>query len=817
MPDGDSSPPRPSVLTRTTAPAVPCPECHSPVGPNQLGPHLRQAHGYQFLHGLWRSPAAAAQDAVAALVSTRPDPAAWPVLAAAVHELHGPRGVFTLATSLGAALERLPDAERDEAVQAVATVVAGSNPGPALPAALASDEVTASHHLALAVLARLPPPLDPLLFQPAQSLLLDRRLPAEGQLALAARLLRSVTADDPRAADFLQTLVGGLGKARSIERLRELERRAGRHPAIDAACNRFEDRLRMACPRCAIEMRRPDMVRHLWEEHRLVLDGRRVRDPRSVIDDWITSYLARPDPELIERCRTLGERLDPENGADRVNRQLLQRGVADPEARAALVQEAAEAHATLCPACFATVPVAREVPPFAIAERGGRLSSRGYTVDVREKGLFTRLEVRTPNEVVYRGGEPGRWLTLNGAILLLCGPLVFLALVGSLTFSHDSVLKSVAGLLALALAAYGAALAGWQAGVPLAMRARQFAWTVLAPRLHAGGLVDDDAAFLAGLAEICTGDGYGSLRAGLLPPLLTRTERAVNKGQAPPGFLAPLLRLAVEDDAAGRDPVPAVAAHVARCFEGKLPLTVAERLLGDWRADWWTEGNLARLRILLCDRAFAAGFEVRNLQEVGETSPALADVLRTNDPHGLAALRLLWSMRASRPWDRCGETQTAFELAEDVAYAPLLERHPDLLLYQAEPRWQVVADAGTGKMGPAQVVVTTGGLLLQGVEFVTTPQMVEVRGKSQGDDLLLGWALFRGPQPLDELAERMEHWFRFTFHDFLPMTRAAAHWHPPDRVAVLLARGTVPCPECGVSLLPRVGDVGLALDDRAAT
>jgi hypothetical protein len=796
-------------------PPVPCPECRTPVAPHLLGPHLRQAHGYQFYRGLWRSPSAAIDDAVAALVSPRPDPDAWPVLAAAVHTLYGPRGVFTLAASLGAALESLPEEDREPAVQAVAAVLAGGGANAALAAALASDDAAAAHRLALALLGRLPPPLDPLLFQPAQSLLLDRRLPAEGQITLAARLLRSVAPNDPRAADFLQTLVGGLGKSRSIERLRELERRAGRHPAVDAACQRLEDRLRMSCPRCGVEMRRPDMIRHLWEEHRLVLAGRRVRDPRGVIEDWIAAYLARPDPELLERCRTLGERLDPERGAATVNRLLLQRGIADPEARAALVQEAAEAHATICPACYAAVPVPREVPPFAIAQRGGRLSARGYTVEVREKGLFARLEVRTPAALVYRGPEPGRRLTLNGAILVLCGPPVALALLCSVALSQVLVLKAVVGLLALALAAYGVALAGWRGGVPLAARARNFAWTVLASRLHDDGLTADDSAFLAGLAEACAGDGYGARRAWLLPVIVARAERDVIKGQAPPGFLAPLLRLAVEDGAAGGDPVPEVARHVARCFEGKLPLMVAERFLGDWQADWWTEGNLARLRILLCDRAFAAGFEVRNLLDIGELSPALADVLRTDDVSGLAALRLLWSMRATRPWDRCGDVKTAFDLAEDVDNAPLLARYPDLLLYQEEPRWQLAADGGTERMGPARVVVTPAGVRLQGVEFVTTPPMLEVRSKSQGDELLLGKAVYRGPQPLDELAARVERWFRFTFHEFLPMTRAAAHWHPPDRSAVLRSRGTIPCPECGISLLPRVGEVGLALAGKA--
>jgi hypothetical protein len=297
-----------------------------------------------------------------------------------------------------------------------------------------------------------------------------------------------------------------------------------------------------------------------------------------------------------------------------------------------------------------------------------------------------------------------------------------------------------------------------------------------------------------------------------MPSLLSRTERAVIKGQAPPGFLAPLLRLWIEDSTAGDDPVPTVAEQLARCFEGKLPLAVAERLLADWRADWWTKGNLARLRVLLCDRAFGAGFEVRNLLDAGENSPALADVLGTTNRYGLAALRLLWSLRSSRPWDRCGACRTVFDLAEDVANGPLLGRHPDLLLFQEEPRWQVAADGSTAKMGPAQILLLASGVSLQGVEFVTTPLVVEVTGKALGHEMQLGARVFRGPQPLDDLASRMERWFRFAFHDFLPMTDAAAHWLPPDRAALLRAWGTVPCPECGTQLLARVGEVGLALD-----
>ena len=112
-------------------------------------------------------------------------------------------------------------------------------------------------------------------------------------------------------------------------------------------------------------------------------------------------------------------------------------------------------------------------------------------------------------------------------------------------------------------------------------------------------------------------------------------------------------RLQVEADApAGADPVPAVVQQLARCFQGRLPLAFAQQLLEDWAANWWSAGNLSRLRILLCDRAFEAGFEVRNLLDAGQSAPALGTVLDVERPDALAALRLLWSQRPSRPWDR---------------------------------------------------------------------------------------------------------------------------------------------------------------------
>ena len=41
----------------------------------------------------------------------------------------------------------------------------------------------------------------------------------------------------------------------------------------------LQQKLRMTCPRCNIVLPRHAMVEHLWEQHALLLQGARVRDP----------------------------------------------------------------------------------------------------------------------------------------------------------------------------------------------------------------------------------------------------------------------------------------------------------------------------------------------------------------------------------------------------------------------------------------------------------------------------------------------------------------------------------------------------------
>ncbi len=577
----------------------------------------------------------------------------------------------------------------------------------------------------------------------------------------------------------------------------------------------LEDRLRLNCPRCGVPLRRPDMLQHLWQEHKLVLDGRRVRDPWAIIEEWLDEYNSKKDPELLERCRIVGQRIDPEQGLGRVLRRLVARGVDDPEARRTLVEEARDEHASRCPACLALVPVPREVPPYFINQYRGRLSAHGYRVEIDERGLRTLLEVEAPGRLLARGTEPRRRWTARTAATFLTAPFVLLALlvaVGLLDWEVEPVWP-VAGLL---IGAAAVRRLGWRVGrgrVPVETRALNHAWGLLAPRLHEGGFRLEDSAFLAGLALHSIGQGNGGRRAALLAELLQKTEAAVRRGEAPAGHLAALRRLQAEDAAAaGADPVPAVAAEVGHCFTGRLPMAFAEHLLAGWDSDWWTRGNRARLRILICDHAFEAGFEVQNLLDAGQTAPALGAILDTAHPESLAALRLLWSQRPSRPWDRCGPSITAFEVAADRQNARLLGRFPDLLLLQQEPDWPPVGLV-TGEPEPVRILLCTRGVILQDTLFQEAPLIIDVVHRPGATDVSFGDVRFQARGRLDALGPRMERWFRFAFDDFLPRLAAVQRWKPPEREALLRAWGTVPCPECRRPLLARVGEIGVPLKE----
>ncbi|HVS38955.1 MAG TPA: hypothetical protein VMS17_25580 [Gemmataceae bacterium] len=830
MPSSDKRVPQVLAAPSTSAAPSTCPVCSARVAPGGYETHLRQAHRLYLFRDARRTYTETLALLLNLLAADPPDAEAWRELLALMREEHGARAPAVLAALLGALLTRMDDDGRTAAVERLADLLApsplplppasggrgrGEGADAPLTAALAADGETPARRLALAVIARQTPPFDPALLQPLRGLMLDRRLPVEAQAAALAALTRSAGMDSPLAVEFLYKFVAGLGKAQAVERLREFERLHGKAQRIDALCAELEEQMRMSCPRCSVELRRPAMIRHLWDEHRLILDGRRVRDPWAVVEDWIIEHRATGDAELLERIRLRGAQLDPENGLHRVHRMLLRTGSADAEARRDLFADAQQRHASLCPWCYALAPLPREAPPLPINVRPGRLTAGDYAVETTPMGIWNRLEVRIGNGVIRRGPEGRMFLTRRGALLFFAGPWVLAALAAVVWPGTDTL--GVAALLsATALAAVCIIRFLWRKDGAPPRRLVRHAWTLLAPHLHLSGFSSADSAFLAGLAQVTPPGAFRQQRAPLLTGLLKRTEDAVAGGQGPPNHLASLRRLMVEDAAAfGADPVPLVADTLSRCFEGRLPLVYAEQLLTDWRSPWWTKGNRVRIRVLLCDRAFEAGFEVSNLVDAGQTAPALGEVLGIDDPAGLAALRLLWSQRPTRPWDHCGAARTVFDLAAEPSKADLLGRRPDLLLWQREPQWVVAAEGGAEPMREAEIALCAGGLWLQEICFTAAPAAVEESYRAFGGSLTLGKHRFRGAGEIDALARRMERWFRFAFTDFLPRTKEVQTWRSPERTAVLRAWGAAPCPECGRYLLPRAGAIGVALDEAA--
>lgn len=700
-------------------------------------------------------------------------------------------------------LRAVEASQRSAAVVARAeTLAAGDHPG-RLVALLASSPDPVLRHLTVELAARLAAPLDPTLLPVLRYLLNDKDVPEPAKLALAGSMLRTTGGTGSEAMHVLGALVAGMRKADAIERLRRLERTAGPFPVIDQLCTRFEEKLMVHCPRCSEYLSRPNMIQHLWEAHRLVVDGQSVREPWRLIEDWVEACYQKPNPELLVRCRELAQRADPEKGLSRLHRLLLAHHIDDSEARQSLLAEARRQQASLCPHCFALVQqrVDREVKPLNVSR--GRLTTGGYRVEVAERGLFTTLEIETPRGMIHKGREPRRRLTANGALVIFTGPLILLALALAVfaPWPDIPVLLPVSVVLIVALVLAIMAELRWRAKRDPFERATDYAWSLLVPTLHAGRFDVEDAGFIAGLALISVGHGYRSVRADPLWGLIETTEAAVSSGKVSAGHVGALWRLSAADCArGGGDAVPMLAEQAARAFKGELPTSYLDDLLMG-SGDWLDTAQQARLRVRLCDVAFEAGYEVRDLLELARLAPALASAIVSELPDALAQLRLLWSLRRDVPWASCGSSTTAFELAEHAdAGAKHLGKHPDLLI----TAWEVPGG-----------YLCAGGVMFHDTLIAEFPRSLEVKARQGGGgfDLLFGEHRFWFREDPEMIVVRLESWLRYYFHEFQPQVADVHRWRPHGLPEGAYQFQVVTCRECERRLIPRPGEVGVRMSN----
>ncbi len=469
---------------------VVCPECAAEVRSKDLEFHLRRAHQVFQFRGV-KHTFVDTREAILRAVCTAPaDVNAWKSLHSLAEDKHPGEADRYLVVWLYQFIKALDADERGAAVTTVAEALVGAEAAARFLPLFAGPGKNASWELlgqrfalelcvaqpaldATDVVARVAPFLD------------DKELPRRLRENAALALLRSTGKDTAVASEVLHAYVGNTSKKRGVEKLQHLEQRFGHSPAIDAVVKELDDEIRMSCPRCPTELRKKEMVGHLWEKHHLVLDGRRVREPWRVVEDWVVDYGLEKDPQVLQRCRELALKDDPQAGLVRLQRLLYQRGLRDRELLNELRAQVKARKASLCPHCCASVPI--ENPPIVqpLSLEPHRLAGYGYLLAVSESGLAPSLRIESPDTVLYRGREPGRWLTRWGGVVLMLPALA----LGTHQFLDQIVEHGLpAGLLWVV--ALGAALLGsgllyliWPNPRPAEERLVKAAWQQLVPEM----------------------------------------------------------------------------------------------------------------------------------------------------------------------------------------------------------------------------------------------------------------------------------------------------------------------------------------------
>jgi hypothetical protein len=790
-----------------------CPECGRAFENVTVETHLRQAHHIHQFRGKRYAEHELIPVLLAFALSPNPAVDAWEQLVATASEWLGWEAPKFLVQRLTGVLRSADFSKLERIIQACAQAAAGTALAPRLIAGLAAGDEVISRRLALALVARLPGPVEEPVLEAIAPLLAARDLPTEEQTSAVRALLRGGMAG-AAAQQIVESFVADMSKPRALARLELLERSAGPIPVVAGLRARIENQVRMRCPRCPAELRRKDMIGHLWSEHGLVLDGKHAREPWRIIEDWVDEYRQIGDADLLKRCHELAQRIDPSNGLRGLRRLLLAREVDDAQARNALLAEAQQKEVSLCPQCFEFIPLGSELKVPVVNQWRGRLSALGYKVEVDDSGLFSHLVIATPDRTVARGAEPGRVLTVR-AWLLLFGSLpvgVAILLAAFLPVNGPIPVVPVALLLMVSFALY--VISGHRKRATPAERSLRRAWSDLAPSLLEGQEGTEGHRFVAGLATLCEKRAWYKVARDTSRLGQEKAQQMLDAGVPAAALLAAWHRLSLASIAASRkDPLPMLVEQIARCFRGDLPLSYAQHLLSGCE---WLEtrrADPARLRVLLCAAAFEAGFEVRNILEICQAAPALDRAFQGSNLRSLALLRLLWSMRATQPWERCGPARTAFGIAADPRSAALLADLPEPLLVDEDPTIELF-ETKSGKARPARIAVCSGGVMVGDVLLASAPDTVSARKSREPgcNDLVLGDQVLRFGAGKADLAARVGAWVQFYFEEMRPQCAEVLRWHSGTIAQKLRPQQLVQCPGCRRKVFPRAGEVAESLE-----
>ena len=566
----------------------------------------------------------------------------------------------------------------------------------------------------------------------------------------------------------------------------------------------IDGEIRMSCPRCPTELRKKDMVGHLWDTHRLVLDGERVRKPWRVIEDWIVEYGLEKDPLVLQRCRELALRDDPQTGLARLHRLLYRRGLRDRDLMQELRGQVKTRKATLCPHCCATVAIAAPAVVEPLTLDGERLEGFEYLLEVSERGLVPSLRIESPDAILFRAREPGRGMTRLGGILLLVTPLVTCVFGALWWFTAHELPSALIASVALGVGMLwaGFLFLAWPSPRPAKERLVRAAWNLLVPlMLREKKKGRHTWSFLSGLVELSEELPQIKVSQDLL---LDCCEKASDGAKTDPIAAVCLARLSERCLAAmrdsGEDYDHFIVTLAGECFKGKLPLSFLSDLLENFHGaerSSWNKSDLNRLPTLIAYQAFAAEVDIDDWFNLGRAFPVLNAVLNLEGRSHWQQVYALWQHRNRKPWESVGPAATTFDLAKEPAEVEeLLAHYPDVLLYIAK----------------ANLVIGSKGVWIEGVCVTSyrpgTPVSAD-RG-SNGHEIQIGELHIRCAENPRAYLEPIKRWLIWYFQEFMPTVPSAPRPLTESRHR-MWQLSKIECSECSKPLVACPADLGVGL------
>jgi predicted RNA-binding Zn-ribbon protein involved in translation (DUF1610 family) len=611
-------------------------------------------------------------------------------------------------------------------------------------------------------------------------LLGERTIPVKLRIQAAARALASLPDTRESVRIIAKPLTAGLSPLRRLERLRQLQHQLETHVSLDALIERREARLKMDCPRCGRRYPRETMVRHLWHEHGLILEDGKVRSPRRTVRELTDEHAASHDTTVLDRTSLVAD--------EAAIRAWVAASDPPGEDVAPLLAAAEENGCGLCSECFAErePPVPPLPPPMARSQ--DRLAADGDTIQIHGRDWFPTLTVSTAAKFIHFGPEgsigPRGLATLAAAFLLMIAFAI--TVFGSREWAAPGV---IVRFLLCAAAVYGLIRALRVSTRRSEDRLVDAAWMHLVPVRLAG---NHSSRSLTRVCRSSLGRGDPAERAALVKEVL---ERAAAEGDLQ--LLAAASILQASDRARmGHDHASAVAAPIAEAIRGERSTAFAELAAECYLASEPPPPapERARIRVLLLEAAFEAGFSPRDLNELWIAAPRLRALMGVEPLHRLALLHGVAKMQPDRGWERIARAESVFELCRSAPNigGRLLAEFPDLLLcHRPDPDTEA-------QLGP--VLICTRGIAVGG-RMLADPQ-TEVSLEKAGGRIELVFGPHRFPlerQPIGDLPGVIREWLRFRAWALLPLLDNYLLAGSPAITARVLKPFRTRCPQCGTS------------------